>query len=167
MGLDMFLYHRTEEAPATLDYGPTGEKRELPNGTFYDVWGPRNGWTEVAYWRKANAVHDWFVTNVQFGEDDCGYYPVQLSQLGQLRDTIDGVLGDFDTNRVDVNDPDFVVPNDLRVRALDALPPKDGFFFGGQEVDAWYLRDLVYTKSVVDEVLNTIRYGQYIYHSSW
>ena len=27
---------------------------------------------EVGYWRKANAIHGWFVRNVQNGKDDCG-----------------------------------------------------------------------------------------------
>ena len=26
---------------------------------------------EVGYWRKANAIHKWFVDNVQDGNDDC------------------------------------------------------------------------------------------------
>lgn len=26
---------------------------------------------EVGYWRKANAIHGWFVDNVQKGNDDC------------------------------------------------------------------------------------------------
>jgi hypothetical protein len=26
---------------------------------------------EVACWRKANAIHQWFVGNVQRGKDDC------------------------------------------------------------------------------------------------
>lgn len=26
---------------------------------------------EIAYWRKANAIHRWFVDNVQNGTDDC------------------------------------------------------------------------------------------------
>lgn len=26
---------------------------------------------QVAYWRKANAIHKWFVDNVQGGKDEC------------------------------------------------------------------------------------------------
>ncbi len=29
---------------------------------------------EVMYWRKSNAIHKWFVDNVQGGVDDCGNY---------------------------------------------------------------------------------------------
>ena len=42
---------------------------------------------EVMYWRKANAIHKWFVDNVQGGEDDCREYPVSNDQLIELRDT--------------------------------------------------------------------------------
>ena len=38
----------------------------------------------VAYWRKANQIHNWFVTNVQRGEDDCGEYYVSREKLSQL-----------------------------------------------------------------------------------
>ena len=27
---------------------------------------------QIASWRKANAIHKWFVDNVQDGVDDCG-----------------------------------------------------------------------------------------------
>lgn len=41
---------------------------------------------DVAYWRKANQIHNWFVTNVQEGKDDCGHYSVDRSKLEELRD---------------------------------------------------------------------------------
>src|SRR6187549_2040929 len=31
---------------------------------------------QVAYWRKANAIHRWFVEKVQGGKDDCENYEV-------------------------------------------------------------------------------------------
>jgi hypothetical protein len=39
---------------------------------------------EAAYWRKANAIHGWFVDKVQEGVDDCGEYNVTLEQLQDL-----------------------------------------------------------------------------------
>ena len=41
---------------------------------------------EVAYWRKANHIHKWFVENVQDGIDDFRDYYVSSEQLTQLRD---------------------------------------------------------------------------------
>ena len=39
---------------------------------------------EVGYWRKANAIHSWFVKNVQNGNDDCGEYWVDIDTLKEL-----------------------------------------------------------------------------------
>lgn len=40
---------------------------------------------EAIYWRKFNAVHRWFVNNVQGGKDDCGIHkPVGADKLGVL-----------------------------------------------------------------------------------
>ena len=40
--------------------------------------------TEVAYWRKANAIHRWFVNNVQDGIDECQETIVTRNQLFTL-----------------------------------------------------------------------------------
>src|ERR1017187_4553583 len=40
--------------------------------------------TEVAYWRKANAIHGWFVNNVQNGIDQCQESVVTREQLNEL-----------------------------------------------------------------------------------
>lgn len=47
---------------------------------------------DVGYWRKANQIHNWFVQNVQDGEDDCGIYEVTQSKLIELRDTCQKVI---------------------------------------------------------------------------
>ena len=40
--------------------------------------------TEIAYWRKANEIHNYFVEYVQHGVDDCGTYDVSKKQLEDL-----------------------------------------------------------------------------------
>lgn len=47
---------------------------------------------DVGYWRKANQIHNWFVQNVQGGEDDCGIYEVSQAKLIELRDTCQKVI---------------------------------------------------------------------------
>ena len=47
---------------------------------------------EIGYWRKANAIHKWFVDNVQNGVDDCGEYKVTKEQLIQLHNACNDVL---------------------------------------------------------------------------
>ena len=52
-----------------------------------DEFGRGNGVTEtveVAYWRKANMIHRWFVDNVCDGEDDCREYSVSLEDIKKL-----------------------------------------------------------------------------------
>ena len=51
---------------------------------------------QAAYWRKANAIHKWFVDHCQNGTDDCGEYEVTLDQLRELVKTCKAVLKDKD-----------------------------------------------------------------------
>ena len=41
---------------------------------------------QVGYWRKANAVHKWFVDNVQDGRDDGEEYELDFRQLEELKE---------------------------------------------------------------------------------
>jgi hypothetical protein len=105
---------------------------------------------EAAYWRKANAIHAWFVNNVQGGEDDCGHYHASREQLEELADLCDEVL----------EDPE---------RAALLLPTQGGFFFGGTEYGEYYMQMLTYTRDRVRELLNNDELAdwEFQYHSSW
>jgi len=39
----------------------------------------------VGYWRKANQIHNWFVQNIQNGNDNCGNYYVSRENLETLK----------------------------------------------------------------------------------
>lgn len=105
---------------------------------------------EAAYWRKANAIHKWFVDNVQDGRDDCGHYPVEREQLVTLADICDEVLKD---------------PS----KAGQLLPTQGGFFFGGTDYDEWYTRNLAHTRDRLRELLARpeLESWEFQYHSSW
>jgi hypothetical protein len=144
MGLDMYLSERVYVSPYTnkdlyenlAEAGPQGKK---PSHIDY----------EVGYWRKANAIHNWFVANVQASVDDCGYYYVEEHQLKELRDLCCSVI----TNKAD---------------PMKALPPTSGFFFGSTEIDEWYFDDLNSTVKIIDEALeNKEDYSSFFYSSSW
>ena len=81
-----------------------------------DIYGV-NVSVNAAYWRKVNAVHKWFVDNVQNGEDDCGEYYVPNSKLKELLETARQALFHKDPN---------------------LLPPQEGFFFGNTDINEWY-----------------------------
>jgi hypothetical protein len=101
-----------------------------------------------AYWRKANQIHNWFVTNVQSGEDNCGEYYVQSDKLTELKVICEHALETKDPN---------------------LLPPRAGFFFGGTDIDEWYWNDLKSTIAQLERILALPEFDNlsFYYHSSW
>lgn len=102
---------------------------------------------EAAYWRKANAIHKWFVDNIQGGEDDCREYYVPREQLQELVDICDKIIANHDL-------------------APKLLPTQVGFFFGGDEYDEYYFGTLKETKKMLVEALKN-EDGNFYYQSSW
>ena len=83
MGLDMYLTrkkfiganyeHRKVEGLISI----TSNGKEIPidfNKVSYIE-------ESAAYWRKANAIHNWFVKNVQNVNDDCDLYHVSKENI--------------------------------------------------------------------------------------
>jgi hypothetical protein len=105
---------------------------------------------QVAYWRKANAIHHWFVDNVQGNEDDCKAHWVSAEQLKELLTVVNLVL----------EDPE---------RGEDMLPTEAGFFFGSTEYDESYRLDLEDTKQQLESLLaeDGAEEADYYYRASW
>lgn len=104
---------------------------------------------DVGYWRKANAIHAWFVDNVQDSQDNCGDYDVTREQLTELLDTVNTVLSDLS-----------------KAKAL--LPTRQGFFFGFYDYDDWYIENLNDTVKIIEKALTLVEEGWTIsYYSSW
>ena len=103
-----------------------------------------------AYWRKANAIHKWFVDNCQDGRDECQETWVSREQMQQLIDLCKEVLAD-------------------RNKADQLLPTAQGFFFGGTTYDEWYERDLEYTVERFEKILADPAFAKsdFYYQSSW
>lgn len=137
---------------------------------------------EVAYWRKANAIHWWFVEHIQDGIDDCDYHrEVTKEDLEELRSTCIEVLEKsvmmlgqvkngatlIDGEWVNNLEPGKVIINPEIAEEL--LPTQGGFFFGSLDYDEWYVRDLQYTVKMINEVLATTDFeNQMLYYcSSW
>jgi hypothetical protein len=103
---------------------------------------------EAGYWRKANQIHNWFVQNVQDGEDNCQDAYVSRDSLTELRELCQQVL---DNNEL----------------AGKLLPRVKGFFFGNEDYDQWYFSQLKDTIEVIDNALAMPDQWDFNYRSSW
>jgi frataxin-like iron-binding protein CyaY len=104
---------------------------------------------QVAYWRKANQIHKWFVDHVQDGKDNCEEYRVTRDQLQLLLDNCKLVL---------IN----------KEEAPNLLPPQEGFFFGSYEYDEFYWQDIQDTIDQIEKILNEYPEDwDFKYQSSW
>ena len=102
---------------------------------------------EAGYWRKANAIHKWFVDNIQDGVDDCRDAYVERRDLQTLLDLCRIVIID-------------------KSKAEQLLPSSSGFFFGNTEYDEWYYNDIQNTIEILEKALED-EDGDYYYSSSW
>lgn len=157
MGLDMYLIKR--------------KKNDSKDNSF----------NEVAYWRKANQIHKWFVSNVQNGVDDCGYYPVTLDQLESLLDLCHVVLDNAECKFEEMNGGLRKIDGEWKEERIigrtitnpdvmeDLLPTTSGFFFGSTEYDEWYLRDIENTIEQINTILDETDFTEdaILYTSSW
>jgi hypothetical protein len=148
MGLDMHLYrkeyvgHWDEDEQVTLVRNGVEDPR-FPKGSIKYVI------VEVAYWRKANAIHGWFVDNVQGGVDEC--HPSQEfgnEVLQQLVDLCKEVLAHPE-------------------QAESRLETRSGFFFGSTEYDEYFFEDVRNTIEMLEQVIADNPHGTYYYRSSW
>ena len=102
MGLDMYLEKREYKYRK-----PDGTYSESMKDCTFDKWGASNGAyieSTVAYWRKANQIHKWFVDNVCDGEDECEPHECSLEQVTELRDLCVKVLKAINGTKMTVPD---------------------------------------------------------------
>jgi hypothetical protein len=161
MGLDMYL--RASEYISRNDWGrdEDGNILDTPNETFKAIVEAfemedvidKTGFVGISvdfpmgYWRKANQIHNWFVQNVQDGEDNCGSYYVTREQLEELKEVCINVLANKEL-------------------AEDLLPTESGFFFGSTTYDEYYYGDLNDTIGIITRCLES-KFDGFEYQSSW
>ena len=185
MGLDMYL--KAEKYVGGWDKGGkeraeydqilamTGLKRcdDAPSATVR---------VTVAYWRKANAIHKWFVDNVQGGEENCEESDVSRGQLAELVNLCKSVLDSVETVEGRVSEGTSYYPDgrvEKHTRAGDviaqvgiaaaALPTTGGFFFGKTDYDEDYLADLRDTIKQLEPLLSEEFHKEFsvYYQASW
>jgi hypothetical protein len=187
MGLDQYLHarkyvgawnHTDEETKATYrqlcaEVGVKDWRCEGAPSLTVEV--------SVAYWRKANQIHKWFVDNVQDGNDDCRGYYVDREDLEKLRDTcktvlassklvagqvVNGQTGTAEGWKDNVEEGQIVENTSV---ARELLPTNiEGCFFGSEDYDQWYWHDLESTVEQLDAALERFGDGwDFEYRASW
>jgi hypothetical protein len=161
MGLDMYLSKKTyvqrwdhqspeETYNVEVTQGGNSVDHIQPNRVSYVE-------EQVGYWRKANAIHKWFVDNVQAGNDNCSTYFVDIPDLMNLLDVCKEVK----------NNPE---------KAEELLPPQGGCFFGDVSIDQYYFHNIDHTIEILEGVLSeqviakngrAFYPSDFYYHSSW
>lgn len=128
MGLDMFLY----------SYEDTEKKDDKK----------RVHWIE---WRKANAIHWWFVSQIQGGVDEGDEYPVPREKLVELLELCVAAHGS-----------DWVESSKL-------MPTMPGPFFGSTAYDDHYYWELGNTISKLEWLLSSPKSERvhFYYHAWW
>lgn len=127
MGLDMYLYKRLKTSKNS------------------------DGQEEIAYWRKANAIHGYF-DRIFNGVEDTEYYVVSKKQLIHLLNICQEVY--------ERRDDQFF--------AELVLPTQPGFFFGNYEYGDLYYEDVKDTIDILMRVLEEVDFDKYdVYYWAW
>jgi len=154
MGLDMYLHAKRYESNYNFQIEQHGE-----NETFHTVLQAVGGYVTpespsvevvatIGYWRKVNAIHNWFVRELAGGVDECQPIYVGRENLITLRDLCSEVLKDHS-------------------KAETLLPTGAGFFFGSTEFDEWYFRGLQDTIAQINKALELPDKWSFEYQASW
>ena len=151
MGLDMYLYKKSYLMSGDWNKEEVRESVVVTKGgePHPKIKSDRVKYVieEVGYWRKANAIHKWFVDNVQGGKDECQESIVMPSQLENLLNLCKQVLENKD-------------------KAEELLPTTAGCFFGSTDYDDWYYVDLQDTIQILEECLDGSE-ADFYYRASW
>ena len=160
MGLDMYMSkktyvkqwsHNKPEDQFNVDVKKGGEP-------FSPIKKERVSYVveEVAYWRKFNALHNWFVNKCADGVDECQPIYVSEERMKELLETLHKVKEVYDSN-----------PPDKEEQLDDIFPTSSGFFFGGTEYDEYYIQEVNETIELIENLLEEEGGDDYEYQASW
>jgi hypothetical protein len=152
MGLDMYLsakryLYRDADEPISDGINellgiPSDKSKRFHGASFV----AKEVSIEAMGWRKANAIHGWFVENCQDGKDECQESYVPREKLQELVELCQEAL----------DNPD-----------AEVLEPTAGFFFGSYEKDEWYYQDLKNTIEGIERALELPTSFEFYYQASW
>ena len=141
MGLDMYLYVRKqtyrsdlEKEGTALEY-PTELKElgdDICKGGFKSITTTTD--YKVGYWRKFNALHSYIVRTFADGEDRCQTIYLDKERVEKMISILEAISKDHSL-------------------AAGLMPCQRGFFFGPQDYDEWYFRNVDYSLTTFKKVL--------------
>ena len=162
MGLDQYLTAKKYVSKWNYsnnykDKNITQEYQDLlpmdaPDITKYGQFAGISVAYPAGYWRKANAIHNFFVREVGEGVDECQEMLVERFVLAELRYRCARVLES----------------DNMEEKAQEiGLETVSGFFFGDNEYTDWYKEDLKLTIEIIDHVLALPEEYSLHYQASW
>jgi hypothetical protein len=147
MGLDMYLYANKR---ISTNYGD--EKDMNFANKVAEHLGVNDLSAEisfqVAYWRKANEIHNFFISKCANGVDECQTIDVERGELEELLELCKYVI----------EHPE---------EAEQKLPTKSGFFFGSTDYDDYYFDVLKETVTKLEKALKLKDIDYFTYRASW
>lgn len=187
MGLDMYLYKKTyvknwehtakeQRHSFSVKIGGKVRKDIKPERISYIT-------EEVAYWRKFNALHGWFVEQCGGGVDECQDIYVEEEKMKELLDVLKKVSELINkSNPVvkvekDWNGKDYEYKTfDCEDEVRELFSPTQGFFFGSDNIDEYYKQEVENTIEVIENLLKEcedtdavkgLYSGDFYYRASW
>ena len=185
MGLDMYLTKRIYVK--NWDFTPEDKKHKItisgPKAKFIDASSIKEIVCDAGYWRKANQIHNWFVENIQGGNDNCEDYWVSIDKLEELYKIVCEVLSKSELYETIIQNGSAIDPETNQFVPImesgkaikdpsvaeQLLPSASGFFFGSTSYDEWYYQDLELTKEILEKIINDPNKEEWVYYyrSSW
>ena len=149
-----------------------------------DMYLKSNKRGEVMYWRKANHIHGWFERKLN-GIDNNAEHAIAYDALEDLlidcikvkdsliasgtlmKDTV--IEKSYNIDKKEWEDKVEPRPHFKNTQvALQLLPPTEGFFFGSDDIDEYYLQDIQETIETLSTVLATKEKNErFYYYASW
>ena len=183
MGLDMYLTGKkylsshqekeAEQAKKVREIFPELKNFSSGNMEYTEVC------IEAAYWRKANAIHQWFVNVLQDREDDCQEYLAPRTDLEILLKKCEKIKSSAIMKKgkikngtkwengkpVEIEENgEYVINPEI---CEEILPSTSGFFFGSTDYDQYYMQDIDYTVSQLKKCLSLPSDWDFYYRASW
>lgn len=156
MGLDSYIF-RTEKDCHFFEDGFN------ENDDFYE------NVNEIWYGRKANAIHGWFVDNVQGGEDDCRIALISEEKFKELGIILDKIADLWHSPNLKKSSEEDTMEK-IKDKCAKILPTRSGFFFGDYGYDYYfYMYPILELRTEIKHLLangDTKKY-KYYYHASW